>query len=72
MFLGANKGFPGGPDGKESACNVGDTGLIPWVGKILSRMEWLPTPVFLENSMDRAAWQTTYSPLGHKSSDTTE
>ena len=22
-------GFPGGPDGKESACNAGDTGLIP-------------------------------------------
>ena len=22
-------GFPGSPDGKESACNVGDLGLIP-------------------------------------------
>ena len=22
-------GFPGGPDGKESACNVGDLGLVP-------------------------------------------
>ena len=22
-------GFPGGSDGKESACNVGDMGLIP-------------------------------------------
>jgi len=22
-------GFPAGPDGKESACNVGDTGLFP-------------------------------------------
>ena len=22
-------GFPGGSDGKESACNVGDLGLIP-------------------------------------------
>ena len=31
-------GFPGGSDGKESACNVGDLGLIPW------RREW--TPVF--------------------------
>ena len=27
------KGFPGGSDGKESACNVGDLGSIP-VGKI--------------------------------------
>ena len=34
-------GFPGGSDGKESACNAGDLGLIPW------RKEWLPTPVFL-------------------------
>ena len=23
------KGFPGGPDGKESACRVGDLGSIP-------------------------------------------
>ena len=27
------KGFPGGLDGKESACNVGDLGLIPWLGR---------------------------------------
>ena len=33
-------GFPGGSDGKESACSVGDLGLISW------RREWLPTPVF--------------------------
>ena len=25
--------FPGGSDGKESACNVGDLGLIPGLGK---------------------------------------
>ena len=25
-------GFPGGSDGKESACNVGDPGLIPGSG----------------------------------------
>ena len=28
------KGFPGGSDSKESACNAGDLGSIPWVGKI--------------------------------------
>ena len=27
--------FPGGSDGKESACNVGDPGLIPGVGRAL-------------------------------------
>ena len=27
------EGFPGGSDGKESACNVGDLGLIPRLGR---------------------------------------
>ena len=26
-------GFPGGLDGKESACNAGDLGLIPGLGR---------------------------------------
>ena len=26
-------GFPGGSDGKESACNVGDLGLNPGLGR---------------------------------------
>ena len=26
-------GFPGGSDGKESACNAEDVGLIPWLGR---------------------------------------
>ena len=29
--------FPGGSDGKESACNVGDSGSIPELGKIFRR-----------------------------------
>ena len=28
-------GFPGGSDGKESTCNVGDLGLIPGLGKYI-------------------------------------
>ena len=28
-----NEGFPGGSDGKESACNVGDLGSIPGSGR---------------------------------------
>ena len=27
-------GFLGGPDGKEFACNVGDLGLIPGLGRL--------------------------------------
>ena len=41
------KGFPGSSDGKESACNLRDQGIDPWVGKIPWRREWQPTPVFL-------------------------
>ena len=26
-------GFPGGSDGKESACSVGDLGLVPGLGR---------------------------------------
>ena len=29
------RGFPGGTDGKESACNTGDPGLIPGLGWFL-------------------------------------
>ena len=39
--------FPGGTAVKESACNAGDWGSIPWVGKIPWRRNWQPTPVFL-------------------------
>ena len=28
-----NLGFPGGSDGKESACSEGDLGLIPGLGR---------------------------------------
>ena len=30
---GSDVGFPGGSAGKESACNVGDPGSIPGLGK---------------------------------------
>ena len=29
LLLAINLGFPGGSDDKESACKVGDPGLIP-------------------------------------------
>ena len=38
--------FPGGSDGQESACNVGDLGWISGLGKLLRRV-WQLTPVFL-------------------------
>ena len=40
-------GFPCGLAGKESACNVGDLGSIPGLGRFPgSRRERLSTPVF--------------------------
>ena len=48
-------GFPGGSDGKETACNAGDTGSIPGWGR--SPGEGNSNPLHgLENSMDRGAW----------------
>ena len=50
-------GFPGGSDGKESACSVGDLGSIPGFGK--SPGEGNDNSLqysCLENSMDRGAW----------------
>ena len=33
--------------GHPSTCNAGDVGFNPWVGKILWRRKWQPTPVIL-------------------------
>ena len=42
-------GFPGGSDGKESACNAGDLSSIPGQKDLLETC--------LENSMDRGAME---------------
>ena len=52
--------FPGGSDGKESACNAGDPGSIPGLER--SPGEGNGTPLqysCLENPMDGGAWQAT-------------
>ena len=52
--------FPGGSDGKESACNAGDLGSIPGLGR--SPGEGIGYPLQysgLENFMDRGAWWAT-------------
>ena len=46
-------GFPCGSAGKESACNAGDLGLIPGLGRSLGEGEGYPLQYSdLENSMD--------------------
>ena len=55
-----NMGFPGGSDGKESAFNAGDPGLIPRSGRSPAEGNGNPLQYScLENSMDRGNWQPT-------------
>ena len=69
--MGAQCNFPGGSDGKESACNVGDPGSIPGLGRYPGEGNGYPLQYCcLENSMDRGAWRL--QSLGHKELDTTE
>ena len=62
-------GFPGGSDGKESACNVGDPGLILGSEKIPWKRERLPTPVFLPEEFHGQRSLTGYGLWGCKESD---
>ena len=65
--------FPGGSDSKESACNVGDLGLIPgWEDPLEEGMATHSSILVWRISMDRGAWQATYSTWGCKKSVTTE
>ena len=53
-------GFPGGSEVKVSACNVGDLGLIPGLGR--SHAEGNGSPLqysCLENPMGGGAWWAT-------------
>ena len=50
--------FLGDSDGKESACNAGDPGSIPGLGKSPGEGNGNPLQYScLENSMDRGAWR---------------
>ena len=70
--MGFPGGFPGGSDGKESSCNVGDLGSIPGLGR--SPGEGHGNPLHyacLENPYGQRNL-AGYSPWGHKESDMTE
>ena len=55
-------GFPVGSDSKESACNAGDPGSIPGLGRSPREENGHPLQYScLENSMDRGArWATVH------------
>ena len=53
VLLPITPGFPGGSAGKESACSVGDLGLIPGLGRSLGEGNSYPLQYSgLENSME--------------------
>ena len=64
--------FPGGSAGKESACDVGDLGSIPGLGRSLGRGHGHPLQCScLENPHGQRSL-VGYCPWGRKELDTTE
>ena len=65
-------GFPGGSGSKETACNVGDPGLIPGSGRPLGEGKLQTTPVLLPKEFHGQKSLVGYTPWGCKESDMTE
>ena len=65
-------GFRGGSDGKESACSVGDLGLISGLGRSTGGEQGNPLPY---SSLENPPGQRSlvgHCPWGHKELDMTE
>ena len=62
---GAKRKVYGGSDSKESACNAGDPGLIPWLGRSPGERNGNPLQYScLKNSMDRGTRLATVQFMG--------
>ena len=60
IHLSSNLGFPYSSVGKESACNAGDPGLIPRLGRSPGEGNGNPLQYScLENLTERGVWQAT-------------
>ena len=55
-------GFPGGSDSKESACNTGDTGSIPGLGRSSGEGNGYPLQLFLLGDFQGQRILVGYSP----------
>ena len=64
-------GFPGGLDGKKSACNAGDLGSIAGLGRCLGGGHGNPLQYSGLENPHRQRSLAGYSSWGHKESDTT-
>ena len=71
VSLKSQGALPGGSDGKESACNAGDPGLIPGLRRSPGEGNgYIIQYSCLENPMDSGAWWAIVH--GVAVSDTTE
>ena len=69
--LATKQGFPGGSDGKESACNTEDLDSIPGLGRSPGEGNGNPLQYScLKNPIDRGTWRA--SVYGITESDKTE
>ena len=56
----SHRALPGSSVSKKSVCGTGDPGLIPELGRFPGEGNGNPLQYsYLENPMDRKAWQTT-------------
>ena len=55
-------GLPWWLSGKESACNAGDLGSVPGLGRFPLGRAWQPTPVFLLRESHGQRSLAGYSP----------
>ena len=65
-------GFPGGSDGKESACNAGDLGSIPGLGRSPGGGHGNPLQCSCLENLHEQTSLAGYSPWGRKELDMTE
>ena len=74
MYLGrlTGMGFPGGSDGKESACNVGNLGFIPGLGRSPGGVQGNPLQYSCLKNPHGQRSLAGYLPQGCKEPDMTE
>ena len=71
-LLSKSLGFPGGSDSKESACIVGDSGMIPGLGRSPGEGNCNPLQYSCLEIPHGQRRLAGYSPWHHKESDMTE
>ena len=72
FLLSTLQGFPGDSEDKESACNMGDLGSIPALGRSSGGGHSNPLQYSCLEKPHGQKSLVGYSPWGHKESDTTE